>query len=219
MTKEKAAVADEVYFQRLAAAVKQLGRYPITSERKRFGLNFSMRRFPTLPAFIEKAIALGHVADLRPKVASCSATASEAAPDPSAEPANVVAPDHRPIPPIPAKTKRRKWQRTGVNGFPYAPQDELSVVALFGILCANGTLNWEILEMNGGKGIDATCFDHATRKEIRVEVKHTHSRGNWNHTVDEIDYIVCWENRWTDFPKPVIELRTLVPSIGRARAN
>ena len=40
-------------------------------------------------------------------------------------------------------------------------------------------------------------------KEMRVEVKHTHSRGNWNHTLDEIDYIVCWENRWKDFPKPV----------------
>lgn len=210
ITKQKVPVPDDVYFQKLAAAVQQLGRYPKASERKRFGLNFSKRRFPTLTIFVEKAIELGHVADLRSRVGESEATPTPVAPSPPLEPVGHAVPDYRPTPPIPAQTKRRKWERTGIKGFPYAPQDELSVVALFGILCANGTLDWEILEMNGGKGIDATCFDHATREEIRVEVKHIHSRGNWNHTLDEIDYIVCWENRWKDFPKPVIELRHLV---------
>jgi hypothetical protein len=208
-TKEKVPVSDDIYFEKLAAAVRKLGRYPKTSERKRFGLSFHKSRFPTLTAFIERAIELGHVEDLRPKIPAANET------PPKAEAANngvgnVGPPEVRPIPPIPAITRRRKWERTGITGLPYAPQDELIVVALFGILCANGTFNWEVLEMNGGKGIDATCFDHGTGREIRVELKHTFSRGSWNHSIDELDYVVCWENRWKDFPKPVIELREVI---------
>jgi len=67
-------------------------------------------------------------------------------------------------------------------------------------------LNWQILELRGGKGIDATCYDNDQNREIRVELKFRLSKGSWNHNIDDLDYVVCYENRWRDFPKPVIEL-------------
>jgi hypothetical protein len=116
-------------------------------------------------------------------------------------------------PPIPRQTKRVKWERIGIDEFPYAPHDELGVVCLFGILCSRGNIKWQILELRGGKGIDATCYDYHAHREIRVEVKHTLSRGSWNHPLEAIDYIVCWKNRWPDFPKPVVELSHLVHDV------
>jgi len=201
-------VSDDVYFERLATAVEQLGRTPKVSERKRFGLNFSKRRYPTLQAFIDRAIALGRLP--APAVAPVSA--------PSFAPSAVVCSNSssrlttaaRSVPPIPLDTKRRKWERTGIDGFPYAPQDELGVVALFGILCSQGRIGWQILELRGGKGIDITCFDHTTSREIRVELKHTLYRGSWNHKVNDVDYVVCWLNRWPQFPKPVVVLSELL---------
>jgi hypothetical protein len=201
-------VPDEVYFGRLAAALKQLGRLPKASERKRFGLNFSKRRYATLQAFIDRAIELGHL----PAPSVPMASGSQPTP-PAISPASAFASAPkavRPVPPIPLDTRRSKWERTGIDGFPYAPQDELGVVALFGILCSQGRIGWQILELRGGKGIDITCFDHAMGREIRVELKHTLSRGSWNHKIEEVDYVVCWLNRWSDFPKPVIVLNDLL---------
>ena len=121
-------VPDEVYFQRLAAAISDLDRLPRTGERKQFGLNFSKRRYPNLSTLVDKAIDLGFVdADLRAPT-----------PTPPTQPSDPPVPAHattqRPVPPIPCNTKRAKWERIGVAGFPYAPQDELGVVALFAIL-------------------------------------------------------------------------------------
>jgi len=48
-TKVKDFVPDEVYFERLSNAVKSLGRYPKSSERKKLGLTFSKRRYAILP--------------------------------------------------------------------------------------------------------------------------------------------------------------------------
>jgi len=210
-TKKIETIPDEIYFARLRVAVAQLGRIPKTTERKKYGLNFSKRRYPTLRVFVEKAILLGEL----------DAAYSEKAMAPSSQvlnereilegPNNVaLSRPQRPVPPIPRNTGRSKWERTGIHGFPYAPQDELGVVSLFAILCSEGIIDWEILELRGGKGIDATCFDHISQQEIRVELKHTHSRSNWNHKVEDIDYVVCWDNRWKDFPKPVISLRDII---------
>jgi len=204
--KTNAPVPDEVYFARLAAAVRQLGRLPKVSERKRYGLNFSKRRYATLQAFVERAIDLGHLPALFVPRAPAPQSAAPAISPASASPPRAV----RPVPPIPRDTTRSKWGRTGIDGFPYAPQDELGVVALFGILCSQGRIGWQILELRGGKGIDVTCFDHAMDREIRVELKHTLSRGSWNHKIEEIDYVVCWLNRWPDFPKPVVVLNELL---------
>jgi hypothetical protein len=209
-TKEKPEVSDDVYFANLARAVEELGRYPKASERKKYGLNFSKRRYPNLSAFIERAVELRHVPNLREANVPENSN-REAVPErPRVVLAPAVAHDVRPVPPIPARTRRRKWERTNVDGFPYAAQDESGVVALFAILCATRRINWQIVEINGGKGIDAKCFNHDTGEEIVVELKHVFSRASWNHSVDEIDYIVCWESRWKDFPKPVIELRKLL---------
>jgi hypothetical protein len=209
-TKKNEPVSDEVYLSRLVEAVKRLGRFPKVSERKKFGLNFSKRRYPTLKAFIEHAASLGIV----PGSAKEPETSSESREQQVAEPpgAHEGSAGLRSVQvaPIPADTKRKHWERTEIAGFPYAPQDELGVVALFGILCAQGKIEWEIVELRGGRGIDATCYDHKTGKHITVELKKMLSRGSWSHKIDEVDYVVCWENRWPGFPKPVIVLHDLV---------
>lgn len=212
-TKKKESVPDEVYFERLQQAVSEMGRLPKTTERKKFGLNFSKRRFPTLNAFIEKAIQIGKLDKVySSEISMPSPQFAVPASSQTENIATIELKSHRQVPPIPKNTRRNKWERTGINGFPYAPQDELGVVALFAILCSSGFINWSILELRGGKGIDATCFDHDRQTEIRVELKHKLSCSNWNHKIDEIDYIVCWENRWKDFPKSVIELKEIVQS-------
>lgn len=216
-TKSKDQVSNEEYFQRLVEAVKQLGRYPRTSERKKFGLNMSKSRYPTLPDFIKKAAELGYVEDLfDPK---------QILGKPKMVPHNLedkVELKHfpvdsqgasRPIPPIPAGTKRRNWQRADLDGFPYAPQEEQGVLAIFAILCSKRILPWQILDLCGGKGIDAVCYDEERNAEIHVELKYRLSKTNWNHSIDDLDYVVCWENKWKDFPKPVIELSELLKSV------
>ncbi|MFC1930488.1 hypothetical protein ACFLWE_01160 [Chloroflexota bacterium] len=208
ITKKIAAVPDEVYFERLQMAIEKLGRYPKTAERKMFGLNFSKRRYPTLRAFLEEAIRLGKIPSLLESPLKIEQTTVGI----SKVPANTTpeSPITTETPPIPILTKRIKWERIGIDGFPYSPHDELGVVCIFGILCSQGYINWQILELSGGKGIDGTCYDNTARKEIRVELKHTLSRGSWNHPIEDIDYVVCWKNRWPDFPKPVVELSGLV---------
>jgi hypothetical protein len=206
-------VPDEEYFARLRHAVQVLGRYPKVSERKRFGLNFRKARYPTLQSFVRKAIELGVIEPLEPmeEPEPESDDAPPAEPDSLDSPATVLRsePDSRVVPPIPAATKRLRWSRVGLDGHPYAPHDELGVVAVFGILCHRRIIDWQILDLSCS-GIDAVCFDHVMGREIRVELKYILSRTNWNHTIEDLDYVVCWENRWPDFPKPVIELRTLV---------
>lgn len=211
----KKPVSDEIYFQRLASATKSLGRYPRASERKKFGLNMSKRRYPTLPDFINKAIELGYVQNLR-EVKHQGTSSSEGADSPPEIVKLIKKALHkrnqqeRPVPPIPLNTKRSKWERTGLFGFPYAPQEEQGVLALFAILCSEHILPWQILDISAGKGIDATCFDETENKEIQVELKYILSKGSWNHPFDDLDYVVCWENRWSDFPKPVIEICKLI---------
>lgn len=201
-------VTDEVYFQRLFDAVKKLGRFPKASERKRYGLNFSKVRYPTLSEFIQTAVRMGKVPDVTGEYSDMPA------PQPvsiTATPIHIDREDEpRVIPPIPKNSKRSRWERTDVDGFPYAPQDESGVVALFAILCAQGVLRWQILDLNSSKGVDCICYDEETGREIHVELKYLLTRSGWNHPIENIDCVVCWENRWRDFPKPVFELKTLI---------
>jgi len=213
-TKDIEQVSDEVYFQRIVKAVKTLGRYPKSSERKKFGLNMAKNRYPTLTDFIKKAVELGHVENLfdskqileTPKLNAMDSKDKFALNQHSLLPQKTS----RPVPPIPSGAKRRNWQRVDLEGFPYAPQEEQGVLAIFAILCSKGILPWQILDLCGGKGIDAVCYDEKRNSEIHVELKYRLSKGSWNHSIDDIDYVVCWENRWKDFPKPVIELANLL---------
>jgi hypothetical protein len=209
-TKKKEPVSDDEYFSRLKQAYGRLGRYPKASERKKFGLNFSKRRYATLNEFIRKAVSLGFVPNLfDEKTIEADVIDSKAA-DSLAVHSDFLEGSKRPVPPIPVDTKRTKWERTGIEGFPYAPHDELGVVGLFTILCSKGKIRWQILEMRGGKGIDITCYDEIMDKTISVELKHTLSKGSWNHRLEDIDFVVCWENRWPDFPKPVLVLSEII---------
>lgn len=202
-------VSDEVYFQRLAEATSKLGRFPKASERKLFGLNVSKSRYPNLSAFIRAAVRLEKVPDPNGEYAEKSEVFTELP--------NAAIPIHmgskdgpRVVPPIPKVTKRSRWERTDIDGFPYAPQDESGVVALFAILCAQGVLRWQILDLNSSKGIDCICYDEESGKEIHVELKYLLTRAGWNHPIEDVDYVVCWESRWHDFPKPVFELKKFI---------
>ncbi|HEY4579767.1 MAG TPA: hypothetical protein VIG89_01910 [Candidatus Acidoferrales bacterium] len=152
VTRKKDPVSDEVYFSRLVDAVKTLGRLPKATERKKYGLNFTKRRFPTLKDFIDHAVSLGIVLGPAKEAEKPSESHNQ-----QIEKHAVVhegAADTRAIPvaPIPTHTKRKHWERTEIKGFPYAPQDELGVVALFGILCAERKIDWQIVEMRVVRG-------------------------------------------------------------------
>lgn len=214
-TKRKEKVPDEIYFQRLQKAIKELNRLPKTSERKKFQLNFSKCRYPTLNAFTQAAAELGIIDRQYLNIESEIGSAQIQTEIKNAQSFGPIehVPSARPVPPIPIKTRRKRWERIGLEEFQYAPQDELGVVAVFAILCSKGSISWDIIELRGGKGIDATCYDHSMRKELHVELKFIHSKNNWNHKIEEIDYVVCWENRWPDFPKPVIVLQELIKKL------
>lgn len=213
-TKAKDQISDKEYFQRLKVAVEQLGRYPRNSERKKFGLNMTKSRYPTLRDFIKRAVELGHVENLFDSTQIVETAKAEKANSRIKPELNYRSGDFqrsaRSVPPIPIVTKRSKWQRVDVDGFPYAPQEEQGVLAIFAILCSKRKLPWQILDLRSGKGIDAVCFDEEQNTEIHVELKYRLSKSSWNHSIDDLDYVVCWENHWKDFPKPVIELYKLL---------
>jgi len=213
-------IPDDEYYKRLCHAVEILGRLPGTSERKKFGLNFTKSRWGTPNVFFEDAVAKGIIPSdlLKKRNSQSDETASDpkpVEPTSSADSISIATPTHdalrkRPVPPVPQGTRRKSWERTSVEGFPYAPHDESGTVALFAILCADAVIPWQILSLNGGKGIDGVCYDDRTGNELRIELKFKLSKGGWNHSFDSFDYLVCWENRWKDFPKPVIELREVL---------
>lgn len=201
-------VSDEEYWERYQQAITRLGRFPKQSEHKMFGLNVPNNRRAILSEFRGRAISLGLISSPRFGNEECDeVNRYDESNEAKEKVQEVVDKPFRPIPPIPERTKRKKWERTGVEGYPYAPQDEDGVIALFAILCAKGIIPCQITELNRGKGIDATCYDEMHHKELKVELKHTLSRSSWNYSVDSLDYVVCWENRWRDFPKPVYDLR------------
>lgn len=209
-TRAKPQRDDQYYFSNLQRAIDALGRLPKASERKKFALNFSKRRWATMDAFIKEAISSGVVsAPFLPSSEQAEESSKRIVPLQSFSVRSAEEVDSI-VPPIPSRTRRKKWERTNVVGFPYAPQDESGVIALFAILCSNKTIPWQIVELNAGKGVDAICFDESNHKELKVELKHTLSKSNWNHSFDSLDYLVCWESKWKDFPKPVIELKVLI---------
>ena len=206
-TKATEPVPDEVYFENLKKTMAALGREPKTSERKKFGLNFGKARWPTLSAFIQEARTRGIIA-IPERAVSHAGERWAGANVPAEQPVPTAPPsfERRPVPPIPSRTRRKnlRWEQSGLRGFPYAPNNEQGVVAIFAILCAQAALPLEITDINGGKGIDATCYNHDRQADIRVEFKYRLSRHTWNHKTDEIDLVVCWENRWPEFPKEKI---------------
>jgi hypothetical protein len=206
-TKAKEAVPDDIYFENLKRAVAALkGRLPRATEKKKFGLNFSKNRWANLNVFFADARRRGILPP-----APAAAIATEQAGNvrtaiPDALPSNHLV---RAVPPIPVsiRSNKQKWQRSGVIGFPYVPQNEQGVVAMFAILCSKGKLPWEITDINGGKGLDATLYDHETHRELRVELKWVLTEYSFQHRLDDIDMIVCWESKWTKCPVRVFSLK------------
>ncbi len=209
--KTKKPISDEVYFQRLRVAFADLGRMPMVSDRKKYCLNFSKSRWPTLDSFISDAIQRGEIAE-----ASKSKPMRRGASVPFlavtmtlpllSKSTNIIAP-------IPSNSKRKKWTRINLPGFPYAPQDEQGVVAIFVILCSRGVLPWQIVDLNGGKGIDADCYDICKHDFIRIEFKYQLTKYSFNHHPDSFDVVVCWTNKWPDIGKEVIELKSLLQTL------
>ena len=216
MDDSKAPVSNDVYFAKLKKFVDEKGRLPKTSERTLAGLNFQKSRWPTLSLFIDEAVSKGVIEASYRKLPVVPESEPKASLPTSLPPSGNNAPTGVPcqpirgVPPIPSRSKRRTWKRIDVPGFPYAPQDEQGVVALFAILCNRGDRPWQILDVNGGKGIDAVCWDDDRNAEFRVEFKYVLSKQSWNHSLVDLDLVVCWLNKWPDFPKPVLELSKLL---------
>lgn len=209
-TKAKKSVTDEEYFERLKDFYNAKGRYPKQNERKGLGLNFTKKRFPTLTLFIKEAIKKEYVPNL---YKNSDKILSDDKRETSIQELIIKTIKQnntgRVTPPIARGTKRKKWTLIPIPGFPYAPQEEQGVLAIFSILCSKHIFPWQILDISTN-GIDIICYDENEAKEIKVELKYILSRGSWNHNMDDLDYLVCWENRWNDFPKEVIELSKLI---------
>ncbi len=201
-SKAKLKVSDDEYYDNYKKACIELGREPKTSEYKKYRLGVNKSRREIFRNFKERAISEGILSEEETTKIKPSIEIFDE------KPQQEVFPSSRSVPPIPEKTK--KWERIGIEGFPYAPQNELGVVAIFAILCSKATIPWQIIELNGGKGIDATCYDDNQHREIKIEIKKILSHSNWNHPFESIDYLVCWENHWDDFPKPLLELKTFI---------
>jgi hypothetical protein len=209
-------VTNQEYFERLRRAYRELGRLPTAYERSKYHLDAVTKRWGSWQAFVEEArkrrvIPGGEHRPSQPRHAQ-RATQSEAKTDEGQLiSTRRVRQPHR-APAIPRHTGRRnpKWRQTDIIQFPYEPLEEQGVVALFSILCATGTIDWGILDITSSRSPDATCYDYQRQTEIAVEFEHTLRKSTWHHDIDEIDCVVCWENRWSDFPKDVIELKKLI---------
>jgi hypothetical protein len=210
-TKAIANVSDSSYFENFLKAYEKLGRLPKSSERKKYKLNFPKRRWSSLSVFFKDAIRNGYAPKgLKDEVSMQENVVKEKVVEVkfSSRKIDNTKNEERLCPPIPKKSKRSKWTRTNIDGFHYAPQEETGLIALFAILCSKRIIDWQILDITS-KGIDAICYVESEQKEIRVEFKNILSRAGWNHSFDDFDYLVCWENRWKDFPKPVLEVREI----------
>ena len=220
MDRSKDPICDTKYFERLNEFVEKNKRLPKTNERKLARLNFKKSRWSTLHAFIEDAINRGFLSqDFRQKSNNIVDKPKQEIPfsrnrevDGLKRKKEHCRPEPR-IPKKPLRPDRRNWEWIGINGMPYAPRDENGVIALFAILCHKGDLKLQIVETNDGKGIDSICYDDENECEIRIEFKFILSKPEWNHDTSELDIVVCWENRWREFPKPVIELKSFLKNM------
>jgi hypothetical protein len=215
-TKRKPLRTDEYYFRNLQKAVDELGRLPKAGEKSKFNINYKYTRWPNMTEFVRDAVQRGKV-----KIEGYTPPPPPPAPEPLWA-KHVIAKNvlfypidlkPLPVPPVPLNSKRETWIRTNLSGFPYAPHDELGVAALFAVMCSKYLIPWQIVELNGGSGIDCICFHSSKKYEIRVEFKYILSKGDWNHNMNDLDHVVCWENKWPDFPKPVLELKSLLSEI------
>ena len=211
-------VSNEKYFERLRNFVQLWKHLPNTSEQTKAGLNFTKStRWQSLDEFLCDAIHQGVVPSslAGPRLAkqvskqphqeiSSKNRQVTASCDTSHASRNVAPPPRRPL------RRNPKWKRIDIDGMPYAPQDENAVIALFAILCNRGIVPWQILDLNSGKGVDAVCYNETNGRELRVEFKLDLVERNWNHRTDDVDVVVCWQNKWQDFPKEVIELSRLL---------
>lgn len=204
-----APVADEVYLDRLKRFIEREGRLPKSSEKRRAGLNFGSGRWASLGVFLEHAAKEGVfpralLTRRGPILPAFPVLSGQSPMAMGTEP--TVAAHERELPPIPKKSKWKKWSRIDEPGFPYEPHDELGVVALFAILCSHGKLPYQLVGATGGQGTDSVCWDEKNRKHLNIEFKYVLSKTTWNHPLDDVDVVVCWRSTWPNFPKEVLEL-------------
>jgi hypothetical protein len=211
------------YYENLKTWVKENGKIPKSTERTKAKLNFSKTEefWNNYTEFIRSALNEGIISnDVVPKK-----YLEKNMPDFEESDGLINEIDHhvndqkknnleRRTPP-PPKTNlniRRKpnWKRIDIPGMPYAPQDENAVIALFAILCSHNILKFQILDVQSGEGIDSICYDDDSGKEVRIEFKLDLSENKFNHKIEDLDMVVCWKNKWLNFPKKVIELENIL---------
>jgi hypothetical protein len=214
--KTKSGVSDPDYAERFRRACGELGRPPRKSEYKNYGLSCNKRRRGDIHQLY--ATIASEIFGRRPATATpAAAEKGEAPPDTSREARkseNVqnthIGRTRRHVPPIPKNIRGKKWEQIGIDGFPYAPHHEMGVVAIFAILCSRGRLPLQITYVTSGTGTDGVCWDEEAQEEVRVEFKKILAKSSFDKSLGSFDMLVCWENRWPDFPKRVIELKGFV---------
>lgn len=214
--KTKSAVSDADYSERFRGACEELGRPPKKSEFKKYGLTCNKRRRRDVHRLYDN-IASEIFGQSPARATPAAVEKNEGTPDttgklPHSENAQSRQSGRGPrqVPPIPRHVRGKRWDQTGVDGFPYAPHHEIGVVALFAVLCSQGMIPLQMTYVTSGKGIDGVCWDEEQQRDVRVEFKRVLSKTSFDKTLGSFDRVVCWENRWPDFSKPVIELKSLL---------
>ncbi len=146
---------------------------------------------------------------------------------PSADPASPSLPRERVLPPVapPATQAGRGHVSRGgrqygefirFRGLTNAPTNELGVVFLFGMVCRELGFVIEALGQGfpdcEGKHLCDTKKQRWERVQIEFEYKASNFRVH-EHSPEQCDVIVCWENDWPDCPVEVVELRSEIQKL------
>ena len=96
----------------------------------------------------------------------------------------------------------------------WTPTNEMGVVALF--IEFRKELGFPIVEVIRVRFPDAAVFESSSKGYVRKYIEFEfRSSGYKVHLKSKrkCHYVVCWENNWKDCPIPVIELKSMIPSI------
>jgi hypothetical protein len=99
------------------------------------------------------------------------------------------------------------------RGLLHAPVNEQGVVFLFGIVA--GDLGFVVERVQTGyPDCEAKRRVKGGRGWERVRIEFEFRSGNFNHSADGCDLVVCWEHNWAECPVEVLELQSAIATLG-----